>query len=155
MGEVEQETGLKGIAVTPHLSSRWNALDESAKDKFNKPAKKAMEKWSKAYKKYKQSAQYKEFLAKKKAAKVAKKPKDKNAPKRPMSAFMLFSNAMRPKVQAELGTKDFSQVAKKVSELWQNISESDEAKYDARTKKQKRNTQKLWQNTRKASNLQI
>merc|ERR1712138_144869 len=71
------------------------------------------------------------------AAKIAKKPKDKNAPKRPMSAFMLFSNDMRPKIQAELGTKDFSEVAKKMGELWQNISESDKARYDAKNEKAK------------------
>merc|ERR1712188_181975 len=80
-------------------------------------------------------------LAKKKAAKVAKKPKDKNAPKRPMSAFMLFSNDMRPKVQAELGTKDFSEVAEKVSELWQNISESAKAKYAKTLAKYKKSKQ--------------
>merc|ERR1711943_119558 len=79
----------------------------------------------------------KEFQLLKKAKKVAKKPKDKNQPKRPMSAFMFFSNDMRPKVQAELGTTDFGPVAKKVSEMWQALDESARAKYDAKNAKAK------------------
>ena len=34
--EVERETGLNGIKVTPHLSARWNALSEEEKETFNK-----------------------------------------------------------------------------------------------------------------------
>merc|ERR1712070_398367 len=77
---------------------------------------------------YKKTRKYAEFQAAK---------KDKNQPKRPMSAFMFFSNDMRPKVQAELGTSDFGPVAKKVSELWQNIDASTKAKYEAQNEKAK------------------
>merc|ERR1712072_1099126 len=86
---------------------------------------------------YKKTRKYAEFQAAKKAKKVAKKPKDKNAPKRAMSAFMFFSNDMRPKVQAELGTTDFGPVAKKVSEMWAALDESARAKYDAKNVKAK------------------
>merc|ERR1711998_40443 len=77
------------------------------------------------------------FQLLKKAKKVAKKPKDKNQPKRPMSAFMFFSNDMRPKIQAELGTTDFGPVAKKVSEMWAALDESSRVKYDAKNAKAK------------------
>merc|ERR1712124_7658 len=135
--EVEKETGLNGIAVTKHLSARWNALAEEEKAVFNTKASKDMEKWKKKMAAYKKTRKYAEFQAAKKAKKVAKKPKDKNQPKRPMSAFMFFSNDMRPKVQAELGTSDFGPVAKKVSELWQNIDASTKAKYEAQNEKAK------------------
>merc|ERR1712096_350062 len=75
--------------------------------------------------------------AAKKAKKFGKKPKDKNKPKRPMSAYMLFSNASRAKVQEELNTTDFGPVAKKISEMWANIDESAKAKYDAKNAKVK------------------
>merc|ERR1711918_280608 len=104
---------------------------------FNTPASKDMEKWKKKMAAYKKSRKYAEFQAAKKAKKVAKKPKDKNAPKRAMSAFMFFRNDMRPKGRAELGTTDFGPVAKKVSELWQNIDASTKAKYDAKNEKAK------------------
>merc|ERR1712118_86607 len=85
----------------------------------------------------------------KKAKKVAKKPKDKNQPKRPMSALMFFSNDMRPKVQAELGTTDFGPVAKKVSEMWKALTNP------RKTLKRKRNTKKTLPNTRRARTSQI
>merc|ERR1711861_98638 len=134
---VEAESGLNGIKVTPLLSARWTALSEEEKAPFNNKAGKEMEKYKKKMAAYKKTRKYKEFQLLKKAKKVAKKPKDKNQPKRPMSAFMFFSNDMRPKVQAELGTTDFGPVAKKVSEMWKALDESARAKYDAKNAKAK------------------
>merc|ERR1712080_414531 len=74
--EVEQETGLNGIKVTPHLSARWNVLDDSAKEKFNSAFKKDMVKWKKKNDAYKKTKNYKNFQAQKKAQKLGKKPKD-------------------------------------------------------------------------------
>merc|ERR1719456_444880 len=135
--EVEKETGLNGIAVTKHLSARWNALSEEEKAPFNAKASKEMEKYKKKMAAYKKTRKYAEFQAAKKAKAIAKKPKDKNKPKRAMSAYMFFSNDMRPKVQAELGTTDFGPVAKKISDMWQNLDASQKAKYEAKNEKAK------------------
>merc|ERR1711964_831963 len=85
----------------------------------------------------KKTKNYKDFQAKNKAKKLGKKPKDKNQPKRPMSAYFLFSNDMRPKVQDELDTKEFGPVAKKISKAWANLDERSKAKYDAKNQKAK------------------
>merc|ERR1712080_398955 len=135
--EVEQETGLNGIKVTPHLSARWNALDDSAKEKFNSAFKKDMVKWKKKNDAYKKTKNYKNFQAQKKAQKLGKKPKDKNQPKRPMSAYIFFSNEMRPKIQKSLGTKEFAPVAKEISEAWAKLDEGSKAKYQAKNEKAK------------------
>ena len=136
--EVEAETGLNGIKVTPHLAARWNALSDNEKAKFNEPASKDMAKWSKKMAAYKKTSLYKKFQEAKKAKKnKLKKPKDKNKPKKAMTAYMLFANENRAKVQAELGTKDFGPVGKKISEMWANVDESAKAKYDAKAAKAK------------------
>merc|ERR1712025_1345715 len=114
-------------------------------------AGKEMEKYKKKMAAYKKTRKYKEFQLLKKAKKVAKKPKDKNQPKRPMSAFMFFSNDMRPKVQAELGTTDFGPVAKKVSEMWKALDESARAKYDAENAKAKEKYQEELEKYKKSS----
>merc|ERR1712023_11698 len=95
-----------------------------------------------------------EFQVLKKAKKIAKKPKDKNQPKRPMSAFMFFSNDMRPKVQAELGTTDFGPVAKKVSEMWKALDKSARAKYDAKNAKAKAKYEKDLAKYKKSKNFE-
>merc|ERR1712224_394583 len=151
--EVEKRNRLERIAVTKHLSARWNALAEEEKAVFNTKASKDMEKWKKKMAAYKKTRKYAEFQAAKKAKKVAKKPKDKNQPKRPMSAFMFFSNDMRPKVQAELGTTDFGPVAKKVSEMWKALDESARAKYDAKNAKAKAKYEKDLAKYKKSKNF--
>ena len=35
---VEKETGLNGIHVTKHLSAKWNALNDTEKEKYNSKA---------------------------------------------------------------------------------------------------------------------
>merc|ERR1719386_652011 len=102
---------------------------------------------------YKKTRKYAEFQAAKKAKKVAKKTKDKNQPKRPMSAFMFFSNDMRPKVQAELGTTDFGPVRRKFLNCGKTLMLQRKQSMKPRTKKQRQNTQKLWRRTRKARNM--
>merc|ERR1712224_559158 len=44
---------------------------------------------------------------------------------------------MRPRIQEELGTTDFGTIAKKVKELWNNLTDSDKGKYQAKADKAK------------------
>merc|ERR1711998_238014 len=112
-------------------------LSEDQKAKFNDKAAKQMAKYKVAMAKYKKTNSYKEFQAKKKAQKLGKKPKDKNAPKRPMSAYFIFSNEVRERVQEELDSRDFGQVAKAIKGLWDNLSENERAKYQSKAAKAK------------------
>merc|ERR1711898_53367 len=75
---------------------------------------------------------YKDFQAAKKAKKFAKKPKDKNAPKRPLSAYMLFSADNRKGVTAEVGSaSNVTLIAKKLGQRWAKASEDEKAEYRA------------------------
>jgi hypothetical protein len=61
---------------------------------------------------------------------VSKKPyKDPNAPKRPMSAFLMYSNGRRAAVKKE--NPDFSngEISRLLSEMWRKASEEDRQKY--------------------------
>merc|ERR1712000_315718 len=87
---------------------------------------------------YKKTAAYKEFQAAKKAKKFAKKPKDKNAPKRPSSAFFCFSSDVREDVKAELGEDaTIGNVGKELGKLWGMMSEEDKSTYFAKSEKLK------------------
>merc|ERR1712000_264684 len=132
--QVEQESGLNGIKVTPLLSARWNELSEEEKSPFNAQANKEMAVWKKKMVAYKKTASYKEFQAAKKSKKFAKKPKDKNAPKRPSSAFFCFSSDVREDVKAELGADaTIGNVGKELGNLWGMMSEEDKEIYFAKS----------------------
>merc|ERR1711925_35123 len=80
-----------------------------------------------------------EFQAKKKAKKLRqRKPKDKNAPKRPSSGYILFSNAVREDVRAELGSDaTFATIGSTISQLWSNLYADEAAYYQAQNEKAK------------------
>merc|ERR1712002_745749 len=65
-----------------------------------------------------------------KGAKKAKKVKDPNAPKRPMSAYFLFMNATRPKVKKENPDYGIGDIAKVLGQLWGEITPADKAKFE-------------------------
>lgn len=71
------------------------------------------------------------------SSKKKRKKKDKNAPKRPMSAFMLWMNDMRDTIKKDNPGIAFTDIAKKGGELWKNISSKEKAEYEDKAKKAK------------------
>jgi structure-specific recognition protein 1 len=65
------------------------------------------------------------------AKKKQRKKKDPNAPKKGMSAFMLFSNAIRATVKAESPELSFGDIAKAISEKWKVLDPAEKGKYEA------------------------
>lgn len=51
-----------------------------------------------------------------------KKGKDPNAPKRPLSAYMLWLNANRDKIRSDSPGMSVTDVSKKAGELWKGMS---------------------------------
>jgi len=126
--EVEKETGLKGIKVTPFLSKRWNALTDEEKSVHNAAFKVEMEAHRIKVTEYRKTPAYAEYLANKKTKKFKKKPKDKNAPKKPQTAYFVMCNEKRNEIKASLENPTMAAVSKKMGEMWKNLSE-DERKY--------------------------
>lgn len=48
-------------------------------------------------------------------------PKDPNAPRRPQTAYMIFTNEMRKTIREEHPDKSISERAKIISKLWSEI----------------------------------
>ena len=57
--------------------------------------------------------------------KAGKKKKDPMAPKRAMSGFMFYSNAVRDTVRKEKPDIAFTEVAKVIGAQWKELSEDD------------------------------
>uniref|UniRef100_A0A3P8ZAD7 FACT complex subunit SSRP1 n=1 Tax=Esox lucius TaxID=8010 RepID=A0A3P8ZAD7_ESOLU len=54
-----------------------------------------------------------------------KKQKDANAPKRPMSAYMLWLNSSRERIKAENPGISITEISKKAGEMWKQIGKED------------------------------
>lgn len=150
--EVEKETGLKGIKVTPHLSARWNALTQEEKDVFNKEFKVEMDEHRKKVEEYRKTDLYREYLANKKTKKFKKRPKDKNAPKKPQTAYFVMCNEKREEIKASLENPTMAAVSKKMGEMWKNLTPEQRAYYDQKNKEQKERYQREMEEYKKTEN---
>jgi high mobility group protein B2 len=66
-----------------------------------------------------------------------KKKKDPNAPKRNMSAYFLYSNAIRPSVKEENPDASFGDVAKIISKQYKQLTEKELAVYQKKAAEDK------------------
>ena len=66
--------------------------------------------------------------AKKGATKMPKK--DPNAPKRPMSSFMLFSNKYRHEIKQSHPNTSFGEIGKLLGEKWRAVTSEEKAEMD-------------------------
>ncbi|EEQ32729.1 Non-histone chromosomal protein 6 [Microsporum canis] len=81
---------------------------------------------------------------------VEKKKKDPNAPKRGLSAYMIFANEQRAAVREENPNITFGQVGKVLGERWKALSDKQRVPYEekAATDKQRYEDEKAAYNSR-------
>jgi hypothetical protein len=91
---------------------------------------------------YKTTDSYKAHQEKKKAKKFGKKPKDKNAPKRPATAFFIFANEVRAEVRENNPEASIGQIGKILGQEWGNLDEDRKEAYKAQNEKAKAKYQK-------------
>ena len=71
------------------------------------------------------------------------KKKDPNAPKRPPSGFFLFCFEFRPKIKSANPGISIGDVAKKLGEMWNNLSDSEKQPYINKAAKLKEKYEKV------------
>jgi structure-specific recognition protein 1 len=67
--------------------------------------------------------------AAKKKAKKEKKEKDPDAPKKPLSGFMIFSNEMRAKLKEEMPGMSVPEMGRKLGELWKGANAEERERF--------------------------
>lgn len=71
------------------------------------------------------------------AKKSKRSKKDPNAPKRPLSAFLLFSQEHRPDLQKEHPTESIGEISKRIGKMWSKIKPSEKKKFEEEAAKLK------------------
>lgn len=84
----------------------------------------------------KQPAKKKARTGGKKGGKKGKK-KDPNAPKRPRSAFMYFSQANREDIKKQHPKMEFGEIGKELGKQWKKLGKEEKKKYDKMAEKDK------------------
>merc|ERR1711881_771881 len=80
----------------------------------------------------------KNYMANKKSKKkFKKKPKDKNAPKKPQTAYFVMCNEKREEIKKSLENPTMAAVSKRMGEMWKNLTTEERAYYDQKNKEQK------------------
>jgi len=122
---------VKKVSVIMKMcGERWSQLPEAQKKVWQDKAKHLKEIYQKKMAVYMKTASYKEFQKRKAASgltkmKKAKKPKDKNAPKRPLSGYFLFTSEFR-KANPQL---KLTEVTKGAGLKWKGMDEAAKKKY--------------------------
>ncbi|XP_043913098.1 high mobility group protein B3 [Protopterus annectens] len=97
-------------------SERWKTMSEKEKGKFDDLAKAD---------KMRYDREMKDFGP----VKGGKRRKDPNAPKRPPSGFFLYCSEFRPKIKGSNPGLSIGEIAKKLGEAWNNLSEAEKEPY--------------------------
>lgn len=112
---IKQNPSLSFGDIGKQVAAKWKTLSANEKKPFETLANKA-----------------KEEVARQKAAIPPK-------PKRPLNAYILFANDVRPQLQAKNPSMKIPELGKLVGERWKSLSAADKAKYKAKEEAGKKN----------------
>ncbi|KAL7889676.1 hypothetical protein AOLI_G00019340 [Acnodon oligacanthus] len=93
---------------------------DSEEEKKKKPSKKA------------------KIVKEKKTRKKEKKMKDSSAPKRPMSAYMLWLNSSRERIKSENPGISVTEISKKAGEMWKQLSKDKKEEWEGKAEEAKK-----------------
>ena len=131
----EARPALKGMPVTQQakqLGAQWKSLDPAVKGAFEEAAKAAKHAWELANP---EAAKKKKPAAKK--ARTPKAKKDPNAPKKPLSAYIIFTKERRSAVVAEKPGLSLTEVTKELGARWKAIGAEEKSVFEAKAKEDK------------------
>ena len=124
--------------ISKLIGKQWKGLSDKQKKKYVD----ASEKEKKEVEKLK-AEKPELFVVKETSTKKKKKVVDKNKPKRPPNAYMLFSKDAREEVKKEHpDLKSVAEVSKKIGEKWKKVSASKKKKYEEEANKAKKEYEK-------------
>ena len=83
------------------------------------------------------------------------KLKDPEAPKKPLNAYMLFSQAKRAHVKDEYPELKLTQITKKLGEMWRSLSDKKKGKYDKKAKSLKQDYEKVMESYERPSDEEL
>ncbi|XP_036373224.1 FACT complex subunit SSRP1 isoform X3 [Megalops cyprinoides] len=125
--------------IAEEYDSKASASDSSGEEKDSEDERK-----KRPAKKAKVIKEKKE----KKTRKKEKKVKDAGAPKRPMSAYMLWLNSSRERIKAEHPGISVTEISKKAGEMWKQLGKDKKEEWERKAEEVKRDYEKAMEEYR-------
>lgn len=140
------------------LGNLWGKTSAAERSQFEAKAERDKKAYHAKMIKYRDTPSYKRFQMEKHAWKIhmTKKPypKDQNAPKRPLSSYMLYAGSVRAKIVKENPDMTSTEVVKEQSVMWKALSEEDRAPWVKKAKALKEKYQAKLQRYMKTSDYE-
>lgn len=152
---------LKPPQLTKKCGALWRGLDPEKKKEYVDAAAADTTVWRVKMAAYKKTPEFEAFDEKRKAAdheikiKRRKTPKDKNAPKKPQTAFFLYSGVVRESVKLTLPEGDRRKVVlitKKIGKMWKALTEEEKTSWKSKADKLKEKYKEVYEEYKKTEN---
>uniref|UniRef100_A0A8B9LUK1 FACT complex subunit SSRP1 n=3 Tax=Astyanax mexicanus TaxID=7994 RepID=A0A8B9LUK1_ASTMX len=98
----------------------------------------------------KKPAKKAKIVKEKKTRKKEKKQKDIGAPKRPMSAYMLWLNSSRERIKGENPGISVTEISKKAGEMWKQLSKEKKEEWDGKAEEAKKDYERAMKEYRES-----
>jgi len=139
----KEQPNLKPTEFVTTMADEWKAFSSDKKQKYEKMANKDKERYQKEMANYKapensSSSDDESPKSKKGKGKGKKKEKDPNAPKRPMTPYFIYLGEQRANAKKDNANAGVTQLAKILSEKWNNMSEAEKKPYKDKHEKDKK-----------------
>merc|ERR1719384_2229338 len=130
---MKKHEGASMAVVGKEIANLWKKASSSEKAPLEKKAAAEKKSYHAKMEKYQKTGNYKKHQMRMLAWKIheTKKPfrKDENAPKRSLSAYMLYACSIRAKVVKENPDMKVTEVMKEQSAMWKALGDSDRQKW--------------------------
>ena len=110
--------------IAKELGRRWKVMDADARAPYQATAEVDKKRYAQEMSVYVPEKNWEKDLKKAKKAR-----KDPNAPKKPMSSFMLYYNQARDKIRAEHPDSKMGQLSKIAGQQWHSMTEEQKTPY--------------------------
>jgi len=125
---LSRSTDTKGINITSLVSEAWRTLEPMERQKFEEMARQDKARYD---------VERRNYVPPPGMTLTAKRKRDPDAPKRPMSAYLSYANKLRGKVKSENPDSSNGEISKILSNMWKGMSDDERKQY-------KDNEQMLW-----------
>merc|ERR1719384_1383864 len=130
---MKKHEGASMAVVGKEIAKLWKKASSNEKAPFEKKASADKKTYASKMEKYQKTSNYRKHQMRMLAWKIheTKKPfrKDENAPKRSLSAYMLYAGSVRKQVVKENPDMAVTEIMKEQSLMWKALSSSERQKW--------------------------
>lgn len=124
---LEENPNITFGQIGKEIGRRWAELEDDDKIEFEDKSEADKQRYKRESEEYQRTHPREEEPVEDKSNK--KRKKDPNEPKRPLNAYMLFSQANRDEIKEENPTASIGEIAKILGQEWKELSPEDKEPY--------------------------